>query len=217
MSEKRVLITGPSGLIGRALVERFQSANWKVIAPTRADFDLAILGNGAKMIEAAGAIDILINNAADQSVLDPKQVDSNLISTLFQINTFAILESMVAAKAKGASIVINLSSIEALTPRSGHEIYGASKAALEALTKSMAIELAPMRINAVRLGLVGGDDLQARWPEGVSSWRNAVPTKRYASPTEVAEFIFTICGKEFDYSTGAIFDFDGGKSASPGW
>ena len=217
MSEKRVLITGASGLIGRSLVAKYAEAGWQVIAPSSSECDLSIAGRFKKFIAACGKLELLINNAADQRVLDPRVAEPTAITRAFQINSVAILEGMVAAKESGAATCINISSIEAFTPRSGHEIYGATKAALESLTKSMANALAPMRVNGVRLGLIGDESLAARWPEGVAAWRSAVPAARYASPEEAANFIFTVSGEEFSYATGAIFDFDGGKSASPGW
>jgi NAD(P)-dependent dehydrogenase (short-subunit alcohol dehydrogenase family) len=213
---KRALITGGTGLIGRALIKRFEQTGWHVIAPTRAQFDLAVPGQAERMVAAAGDIDLLINCAADQSVLELSS-DPTAIARLFQINVLSPLAALVKAKQYGASVGINISSIEAISPRMGHEIYGASKAALEGLTKSLAVSLAPMRVNAIRLGLIGDATLEERWPDGVASWRNSVPAGRYGAPEEVAEFALTIAGGQFDFATGAIFDFDGGKSASPGW
>lgn len=217
MNEPKVLITGASGLIGRALVSRFTTAGWSVIAPTRKECDLSIGGALSNFITRGPKCDLLINNAANQSVLDPENYTQDELTQLFQTNLFAPLEAMVAAHKLGFGSAINISSIEASSPRGGHEIYGASKAALEALTRSMAVALAPMRINAIRLGLVGDASLADRWPEGVAAWRAATPVARYASPAEVAEFALAISGDAFNYTTGSIFDFDGGKSASPGW
>ena len=85
------------------------------------------------------------------------------------------------------------------------------------LTRSLAFSLSPMRINAIRLGLVGDENLAKRWPEGVQSWNEAVPAKRFASPEEVANFALLLTDSRYEFATGAIFDFDGGKSTSPGW
>jgi 3-oxoacyl-[acyl-carrier protein] reductase len=232
MNSQRLLLTGASGLIGRALVTKYLEENWSVVAQVNKNpeslsefssrleivhLDLALPGNGRKLAEQIGKFDLVINNAADQSVISPSEGEIKDIEALFRVNLFAPLEIMAAAKSKGASTCINISSIEAVSARPGHEIYGASKAALESLTKSLSVSFAPMRINAVRLGLVGDSGIENRWPEGVAAWRNAVPLKRYASPDEVADFIYEISKTSFSYATGAIFDFDGGKSASPGW
>lgn len=105
--------------------------------------------------------------------------------TLLEVPQISILA--VASRAN-VEAVANLSSIEAITARAGHAIYGASKAALEALTRSAAAELAPMRVNALRLGLIGRPRIEEDWPEGVRSW-----------------------------CTGANLNYDGGMSAVSPW
>ncbi|NDE71993.1 MAG: SDR family oxidoreductase [Actinobacteria bacterium] len=222
----RVLITGANGLIGRALVELFASQNWDVIAHSRQPFtsagknviaDLHSPGSGTELVQSVGPIDCVINNAANQEVIDIHSVQPSDIAKIFRINVAAPAEIMIAAKSAGAKVAINISSIEAITPRPGHEIYGASKAALESLTRSLANSLSPMRVHGIRLGLVGDSNLEERWPEGVSSWNSLVPAHRYASPKEVAELALMMSSPNFAFATGAILDFDGGKSASPGW
>ena len=88
---------------------------------------------------------------------------------------------------------------------------------MESLTRSLSNSLAPMRILGIRLGLVGDENLEERWPEGVSAWNSAVATHRYAAPREVADLALTMTSSTFAFATGSIIDFDGGKSASPGW
>jgi 3-oxoacyl-[acyl-carrier protein] reductase len=228
MSE-RVLITGASGLIGRALVKRHLAAGNFVIAQVRNESVLPSQNNlevkvfdfskrsGADLISQVKNVDLVINNAANQEVLPIENVTRSKFEEVLRINVIAPFELSIAGKAAGATRIINISSIEANVAKTGHEIYGASKAALDSLTKTLANALAPIRVNGVRLGLVGDTELSTRWPSGVSNWQNAVAARRYASPAEVADFVFQIGGKDFSYTTGAIFDFDGGKGASAGW
>lgn len=228
MSE-RILITGANGLIGRALVDKYLSMDYQVIAQVRDSKNLAPRKNleiktfdfdnstGAELIKEIGQIDILVNNAANQEVIPISDISRSKFEEILRVNLIAPSELSIAAKTAGASRIVNLTSVEAVVAKAGHEIYGASKAALEALTKTLANALAPVRVNGVRLGLVGDPELAVRWPSGVTTWKNSVAAKRYASPKEVAEFIFQVTGTEFSYSTGAIFDFDGGKSSSAGW
>lgn len=224
---KSVLITGASGMIGRSLVAKFQSEGWQVIAQVREksdfpesvktiQFDLS-KGPAKDLIAQISSLDLVVNCAANQEVISAQEITDQKATEIFKVNTVAPFEIIVAAKSIGAKVAINISSVEGDVARPGHEIYGASKAALDALTRSLANSLSPMRINGVRLGLVGGAELAERWPSGVASWNAAVPAKRYASSEEVAEFIYKLSGPEFAYATGAIFDFDGGKSAAPGW
>jgi NAD(P)-dependent dehydrogenase (short-subunit alcohol dehydrogenase family) len=228
MSEQ-VLITGANGLIGRALVEQYLGAGYRVIAQVRDTNSLLKRDNleivaidfakdsAAQLISNIKQLDILINNAANQEVLPIANLSRSKIEEVLKVNVIAPFELSVAAKAAGATRIINISSVEADVAKSGHEIYGASKAALESLTKTLANALAPTRVNGVRLGLIGDSELPKRWSAGVTSWNSAVAASRYATPEEVANFVMQISGKDFSYTTGAIFDFDGGKSASAGW
>lgn len=226
MSKSRILITGSHGLIGQSLVALFLSQGWEVFAHSRKGFstsatnvikDLSIPGSGTELVESLGALDCVINNAANQDVIPAQSITSNDLERIMRINVAAPAEIIVAAKKAGAKVAINISSIEGITPRPGHEIYGASKAALDSLTRSFANSLAPMRIHGIRLGLIGDESLEDRWPEGVSSWNSTVPSHRYGSPDEVAKLALALTTDTFAFATGSIIDFDGGKSASPGW
>lgn len=226
MSKKRVLITGANGLIGRALVESFLNHGWDAIAHTRKPMttratninkDLSLPGSGTELVESLGAVDCVINNAANQEVIEATTLTPLDIEKIFRVNVAAPAEITVAAKRAGAATVINISSIEGIAPRPGHEIYGASKAALDSLTRSFANSLSPMRVHGIRLGLIGDSSLVDRWPEGVASWNSSVASHRYGSPEEVAALALAMTSSTFAFATGAIIDFDGGKSASPGW
>ena len=226
---KSVLVTGANGLIGKSIVEKFQVENWKIYAQVRTnkkvsfgenveiiEFDLE-KDSGKNLISKIPQLDLVINCAANQEVIPASEISAQKATEIFTINTIAPFEIAVAAKSIGATVVINISSIEGDVARPGHEIYGATKAALDSITRSLANSLAPMRVNGIRLGLVGDTNLTERWPSGVTAWNSLVPIKRFASPAEVAAFVFQISSSDFNYATGAIFDFDGGKSAAPGW
>jgi len=226
---KSVLVTGASGLIGKSIVKKFRDENWKIYAQVRSsknvsfgdnveiiEFDLG-KESGKNLISKISQLDLVINCAANQEVIPASEISTEKAAEIFQINTIAPFEIAVGAKSKGANVVINISSIEGDVARPGHELYGATKAALDSITRSLANSLAPMRVNGIRLGLVGDANLTKRWPSGVKAWNSLVPGKRFASPAEVAAFVFHISSTDFDYATGAIFDFDGGKSAAPGW
>lgn len=225
--QKSILITGASGLIGSALCKTFIAAGWRVVGQVNSSkgpdgtevvkMDLSKASSGTKLVELIGEIDCVINNAADQSLLDLKHFSSSKAQEIFQVNLLSPIEIILAAKSKGAMIAINISSIEALSSKSGHEIYGASKSALESVTRSLALSLAPMRINGIRLGLIGDSKLESKWPEGYSSWTNTVPAGRIGNAEEVAKLALAITSETFDFASGSIIDFDGGKSTHPGW
>lgn len=223
----KVLITGASGLIGRALVTRFLIDGWQVFAQVRnkhdlkehdaltvISFDLEQRGGG-ELLKEVGAVDLVINNAANQELLELSDREGAIRQ--FVVNTIAPAEIANAAKNLGVATLINISSVEALSAKAGHEYYGATKAALESLTKSLANTMAPMRLLSIRLGLIGDSSLATRWPDGVASWKRATPVARYAAPEEVAEFVALLSSESLKYLTGSTFDFDGGKGANPGW
>jgi len=225
--QKSILITGASGLIGSALCKTFGAAGWRVVGQINSSKgidgievikkDLSIASSGTELVEQIGSIDCVINNAADQSLLYLKDYSSSKAQEIFQINVLSPIEIILAAKSKGAELAINISSIEALNAKSGHEIYGASKSALESVTRSLALSLAPMRINGIRLGLIGDSTLENSWPEGFSSWTKTVPAGRIGSAEEVANLALATTSETFNFASGSIIDFDGGKSVHPGW
>ena len=229
-SGKSILITGASGFIGQAYANRFLDLGATVCAQvntgtiaSRANLhviatDLAIAKSGNSLVQEAlsraGKLDFVINNAADQSILDPALATRAEIEHMMRINVDAPKEIIDESAKSGVSVVLNISSVEALNPRSGHEIYGASKAALDVLTRSASRAHAPMRVLGLRLGLIGKPGIDQAWPEGVAAWKAATPLGRYASAEEVVgvtEFLFSDANA---WATGSTYDFDGGLGSN---
>jgi NAD(P)-dependent dehydrogenase (short-subunit alcohol dehydrogenase family) len=227
---KSILITGASGFIGQAYVARFLELGATVCAQVntgtiaaRANLhviatDLAIAKSGNSLVQEvlsrAGRLDFVINNAADQSILDPALATRSEIEHMMRINVDAPKEIIDESAKSGVSVVLNISSVEALNPRAGHEIYGASKAALDVLTRSASRAHSPMRVLGLRLGLIGKPGIDQAWPEGVAAWKAATPLGRYASAEEVVgvtEFLFSGANA---WATGSTYDFDGGLGSN---
>jgi NAD(P)-dependent dehydrogenase (short-subunit alcohol dehydrogenase family) len=223
---KSILITGASGLIGQAYVARFLELgaivcgqvntgeisahdNLHVIA---ADLSVAKSGNSLvqEAVSRAGQLDFVINNAANQAILDPTHATRAEIELMMRINVDAPKEIIDEAAKSGVKVVLNISSVEALNPRAGHEIYGASKAALDVLTRSASRAHAPMRVLGLRLGLIGRDGIDQAWTEGVAAWKAATPLGRYASAGEVVGVTEFLLSDANAWATGSTYDFDGG-------
>ncbi len=229
----RILITGASGTIGLELVRHFLAKKWQVVAHVNENtlpvtenleilsLNLAEIGSGSTLIESAtknSALDFVINNAANQEVFSLNSLKSAGASDrMMRINVSAPAEILSACAARKVGVVVNISSIEGLSPRGGHAIYGASKAALDLLTQSAAIELAPMRVLGIRLGLIGRENLEKEWPEGVKSWNEKSPLRRYGTPQEVAGIVEFMISPANAWATGSTYTFDGGVSAAPNW
>ncbi len=230
-SGKSILITGASGLIGQAYVSRFLELGATVCAQVNTGelsarpnlhviaTDLSVAKSGNSLVQEAlsrtGKLDFVINNAANQAVLDPANATRAEIEHMMRINVDAPKEIIDESSKSGVKVVLNISSVEALNPRAGHEIYGASKAALDVLTRSASRAHAPMRVLGLRLGLIGRAGIDQAWPEGVAAWKAATPLGRYASPEEVVGVTEFLLSDANSWATGATYDFDGGLGAQP--
>lgn len=236
--KRSVLITGAGSGIGLAMVKKFLSEGWKVLAHYRkSDLELKALQRKAgestlklfrsdfkkpadlsKFLEKVGSlsVDALINNAGDHDgSLKSKDRIMNIQDT-FLINTIApaliaerILTGMKGNK-KGS--IINISSIGAKYGSGlGSMFYGASKRGLEAITKTLAREGAPHNIlvNAIRPG-VTNTQFVYRSPKNLDERKKMIPLKRLAEPQEVADFIFYLCADN-SYITSEILTIAGGE------
>ncbi len=225
-----VLVTGASGLIGQAYVQSFLELGFTVIAQVNTGSipahdklhviaaDLSVVGSGKSLVQEAlsraGKLDYVINNAANQAVLDPTKATRAEIELMMRINVDAPKEIIDEAAKSDVQVVLNISSVEALNPRAGHEIYGASKAALDVLTRSASRAHAPMRVLGLRLGLIGRDGIDQAWPEGVAAWKAATPLARYATASEVVGVTEFLLSDVNAWATGSTYDFDGGLGSS---
>jgi 3-oxoacyl-[acyl-carrier protein] reductase len=226
--KKRVLITGASGGIGAAIATLYRDLEWDVygqywsnepdlVGITGLKKNLLLENSGHELVDAVRPY-LVVNCAADQDVFEMRSADSSRKATdLIRVNLLAPMEIMSAASHHGAKVCINISSIEALRARPGHALYGASKAALESLTRTAALELAPMRVLSLRLGLISRHGLERDWPEGVQAWNELVPSKRMGTPSEVARMVERLASDDFQWATGSTIDFDGGFNSAPGW
>ncbi len=230
-SNKVILITGASGGIGKELTTHFLKLGAIICAQRYTSSiaaqenlylftsDFSRIGAGRQLVEAAkraaGRIDFIINNAADQSSLDPERASAQEVARIMRINVETPREIIEAAATAGVSLVLNISSIEGFTPRAGHEIYGESKAALDRLTLSAATDFAPMRTLGLRLGLIWSEGIEESWPEGVAAWKRASPLGRLATASEVATVIEFLLSPANSWATGSTYTFDGGMGSSP--
>ncbi len=168
--------------------------------------------------EKFGRLDILINNAATNPYFGPmidaqepawdKTFEVNLKGPFFMIQHAARL-----MKASGGGAIVNVSSVNAVTPMPYQGIYAITKAGLVSMTKSYAKELVGdnIRVNALLPGLT------ATKLAGVIAENeevlNAIPMKRAAQPTEMAAAVLYLVSDASSYTTGASIICDGGLTA----
>lgn len=184
--------------------------------------DMSVAGAGEDLaqraIDALGGVDILVNNAG----ISDRQGDSLAI---MQINYHAPLE-LTAALAdqmaeRGKGSVIHMSSIAGTTGVAEVGSYGASKAAIDSLTRSQAGALGPMgvRVNAVAPGLIITD----MWAEGreipglADGLEQHVALGRWGTPGEIASVVAFLAGDDARYVTGQTITVDGGFQNVTAW
>ncbi|MCP4182815.1 MAG: SDR family oxidoreductase [Hyphomicrobiales bacterium] len=186
------------------------------------DFALRLLDEVESKITTP---DILINCAASQDVAGLKSMPDAEFDKMIKTNVSALfsLSNQFAKRLsdhqKTNASIINISSIEANRPSVGHAHYATSKAAVEMLTKSMALEYGPtgLRINAIAPGLIRRQGIETDWPQGVKSWNEKCPLKRMGTPDDIAQAVLFLASPASSFITGTILTIDGGMSVIPGW
>jgi NAD(P)-dependent dehydrogenase (short-subunit alcohol dehydrogenase family) len=171
-------------------------------------------------LEALGAVDVLVNNAAVAARLATIDTDAAVIDDMLAVNVrapllliAALLPSMIQ---RGTGSIINLSSVSGIVGTPRRAAYAASKGAVDAATRSLAIELGPsgIRVNAVAPGVVD----TALWaknreiPGVVATIEAQTPLRRWATPEDIADVIVFLASDASRFVTGETISADGGMA-----
>ena len=163
-----------------------------------------------------GHIDVLVNNAGGSESFGPlMKTSERAFLAVLRLNLVApFLCSKAVAKVmleQRSGSIINISSGDSLIPCTGLAPYGAAKAGVNSLTRTMAWELAPyVRVNAVLPGAI--------WTEGSSLFLGTVkdkilagtPMKRFGKPEDIAMAALYLASSASEWVTGKLFQIDGG-------
>lgn len=179
-------------------------------------------------MDAFDRIDILVNASRQMTVSDPLCAEDDAVESLLQQNLMTSLRmSQMTAKrmilqaeksgAAASGVIINLSSIAAHLTRPGLLGYSISCAAVDQMTRSMAVALAPkgIRVNAVAFGSVMSASLQnvlKDKPDYRDIITEGTPLHRIAAPAELVETVQFLASDAAGFMTGQIVTLDGGRS-----
>lgn len=215
------LVTGGSRGIGRATVDLLRSSGWQVDAPSRSELDLLNpVSIGDYFADRNRATYRGFVHSA--GINTPEQfdaADASRAREIWQVHVEGarrILQLIAPnLRASGGRVVL-VSSLYAGVARVGRSNYSMSKAALESLTRGLAIEWANdgVLVNAVRPGYVRTDmTMQNNSAQSLDRLIELIPLGRLAEPSEVAEVIKFLMSPENSYLTGQVISLDGGLSA----
>ncbi|GAB7522410.1 SDR family NAD(P)-dependent oxidoreductase [Paraburkholderia sp. 2C] len=210
-------------LHSRSSVETGQALARELGSATYVQADLADDANRVRLIREAvaawGRLDVLVNNAGISRVIphtDLTDATPAVWSELYEVNVIAPFRLIAeaepalrdAARRGRPSSVINISSHAGVRPKGASIPYSATKAALNHMTRLLAISLAPdIRVNAVAPGLVD-TPLTTDWTQAQELWKTRAPMQRAARPEDIAQAVAMLVAS--DYLTGEILLSDGG-------
>jgi len=196
---------------GRAIAVRADVSN-------KADIEAAV----AATTQAFGTPDIVINNAGfthrNQPLLDVDEATFDRVLNVNVKSVFHMVKAVVPAmRDNGGGVILNVGSVAGIRPRPGLTWYNASKGAINTLSKSLAVELAPwkIRVNAICpvMGVTGMlEDFMGMpdTPANRERFLGSIPLARFCEPDDVAQAALYLAGA--DYITGVELPVDGGRT-----
>jgi 3-oxoacyl-[acyl-carrier protein] reductase len=184
----------------------------------------ALAALAAEIAGRYGVCDVLVNCAGVTRFVphgDLDALDDGLIHDILSTNVrgpFAAVRALRAllekSKQTGGAVIINISSIAAVTAMGSNVMYCASKAAVDNMTKSLARALAPrIRVVSVAPGVVDNDFIRSMDPQWLEEQVSRTPLKRLAAPDEVASAVVAAI-RHLTFTTGSIIPVDGGRPLS---
>jgi NAD(P)-dependent dehydrogenase (short-subunit alcohol dehydrogenase family) len=250
IANKRALVTGAGTGIGREIAVEFARQGADVVlhyvnetaSVTEAAEQIRALGRraevmqadfssiaavqelGAKALAAFGGIDFLVNNAGITFNRPFLEVTPQQFDQLWQVNmraqfflTQAVVPDMLR---RGQGAICNLASIHGIAGAPEHSVYAATKGAVMAFTRSLAVELAHkgIRVNAVAPGAVVVENYHKAIPgfneaDARKSAADKIPLGRSGTKGEIAKLVVFLCSDAAGYIVGQTIVADGGTSA----
>ena len=238
LSARVALVTGGSQGIGAGIAAVLVEAGATVVTCARSAVETPAPGTThvqcdvrdpdavRAMVEGIvaehGRLDILVNNAGGSPYALAADASPRFLDKVLGLNLTAPLLVAQAANAvmqrqgsagEGGGVVVNISSVSALRPSPGTAAYGAAKAGVDSLTKSLAVEWGPkVRVNSVDVGLCRTEQTADHYggDETVRAIEETIPLGRMAEPAEVGRVVAFLASDLASYVSGASVECHGG-------
>lgn len=242
---KTALVTGGASGFGAEIAATFAREGARVtimdLNEAGAKAQAEACGNGAvavggdvtkaadikRAVEAAtqgGRLDIVVNNAGWTHRNKPiMEVTEDEFDKVYAINVKSLYHMTAATvpvmRAQGGGVVINIGSTAGIRPRPGLTWYNSTKGAVNLLSRSMAVELAPdkIRVNCVA-PVMGATGLLSAFmgvedtPENRAKFVSTIPLGRMSQPKDIANACLYLASDEAEFITGVILEVDGGRT-----
>uniref|UniRef100_UPI003BA9BC8A SDR family oxidoreductase n=1 Tax=Stappia sp. TaxID=1870903 RepID=UPI003BA9BC8A len=246
LSGKTTLVTGAASGFGKGIAETFIREGAKVavvdLNGEGAKAVAAELGEGAiaitcdvskaddvqaavdETLKAFGSLDIVINNAGWTNPNRPlMETDEATFRKIYDINVLSIFHMTKTCvpvwEKQGGGVMINVGSTAGIRPRPGLTWYNSSKGAVNLMTRSLAVELAPSRIRVNGIApVMGATGLLEQFmgvpdtPENRERFIATIPMGRLSEPRDIANAALYLASDEADFITGVILEVDGGRT-----
>jgi NAD(P)-dependent dehydrogenase (short-subunit alcohol dehydrogenase family) len=234
---QKALVTGATSGLGRAIARRLARDGLEVVVHGRdpergaetveqieraggaARFTAADLNDPADiehLAAEASDVDVLVNNAGFSVFGPTADLKADTFDALFASNVrapyFLVAALAPGMAARGSGSIINISSMVGRVGGASSAAYGATKGALESLTRAWAAEFSPsgVRVNAVAPGPLYTPGAPE---ERITTLGTTTPMGRAASPEEITGLVSLLASAQASYITGAVLAADGGRTA----
>ena len=234
LSGQVALVTGGSRGIGRGIASVLVEAGATVVTCGRSEASDPVAGTEhqlcdvrdgdavdalvAGIVESHGRLDLVVNNAGGAPYALAADSSPRLDDKILGLNLSAVLAVSKTANAvmqqqPDGGAIVNISSVSAARPSPGTASYGAAKAAVDSLTRSLAVEWGPkVRINSIDVGLCRTDDTADHYGDDatVAAVEATIPLGRMAEPEEVGRVVAFLASDLASYVSGANLACHGG-------
>lgn len=220
MNGRVALVTGGSRGIGRAVALRLEQLGAEVLAPTRAELDLADpTATEDYLTSLRHPIDILVNDAGVNWLAGLEEADDDLLRATLEVNLLApirLSRALAPGMAeRGWGRIVNISSVWGIVTKTRRLPYIVSKTGVNGLTRAIAVEYGSkgVLVNAVAPGFVMTEmTTQNNSPSELAAIAAGIPMGRLAEPAEIAEVVAFLASSRNSFMTGQVVVCDGGYS-----